>query len=834
MSFEETDKPGGRKPLLHTVSRGFASSLALPKAQKEKVQKIVDDLSTAISKNIRRAGLIANVHFTRLLESEGKPPLSKTVPKAVGKQKTSTEKKAGTKATAKKKWVSESLQWKEDTFWRQLLLLEGKEPSHCDEEVKKTWSIVSEDFANDPVVRASFDGQCLTYAAQSLKTAFFNNLWVPFYSRVRRCYRTVVAADERCASKESAIKVSIAVQNGLQDKEWSPAVAEFVTEVRGWLGIDPDDPVEVSERWLKGHLSAVMRANYEMQKRFAAAGVRQMRLTPIFRVKKGHVRLDAKTIADIMLHVGATKKKTWKRGERSRRRRDEKKRAKAKMKAKKSKAKVEKAAIAKRKGMESIVEGDDDTFLSPDDYDRRRVCLSSFFKIPREGENANGERRRFFWTVTMTTDGVTAHFQCVRSVDWEAFVASQTGKTASKVAGKRAKTEERSRGAGDGDRVGEAVEVVEEDCGDGGTEEKQEEKPPAKGAKKRKEQPPKKLYPENVVTISVDPGRVNIVYVVVRGKDKDGQDIEKTYVLTAGRYYEVSGVRRMMRRIVKWQAHLELPKVLGPVVENESSREHKERRKRKSRRKLTPEELRKKKRGRKRSAKKRPEQTTTSPATRTVSEARGLRTTSVETARSYIRAYNRVSTAWWSEVTKRRYGRQRFHVFTGKRSAVDSFCAHLKKEVVKNHGEEARVVVVYGGAKFSPSGKGNLTVPTTAIFQAFTRTFDDVQIQDEFRTTLCCPTCHTAQHKVWRVEGDPHVHHGPRFSPSKEGQPAKKQVRGSLFCPKCCDLRSRDKKAAENIGNVWRHVHVLGNDLPPPAFRRSTQLSAWRSMRSAS
>jgi hypothetical protein len=747
-----------KKHCLHTVSCGFASSLALSKSQKDRTRGIVNNLSLAVSKVNRRGSLIVAAHFTRLLSSAELLPLSTPTLKQQTTKNVENKKKCeGGSHTPTKKWVAESLQWKEDTFWRQILLLEGNEPSHCDEEVKKTWKIISKDFTNDPVVRASFDGQCITYAAQALKTAFFNNLWVPFYARVRRLYRIVVPADRRCPTKESTIRVSIAVQKGLQGKEWSPEVARFVIEVRSWLGIAPDDPVEVTESWLKGQLSSVMRANYEMQKRFHGAGVRQMRLTPVFRVKRGHVRLDANTIADILLHIGATKKKTWKHGETAKRRREEKRRRKAK-------AAKKKHAKKKRKLKTCFRDDGGDTFLSTDDYERRRACLSSFFKIPREGKASCGERRRFFWTLTMTTDGVTAHFQCVRSGDWEAFVASQTRKTASKMDGKKKK----KKNADDECVDGEAGRADKE--GDEEVEEEKPKRPPKVKVSACGDAEKRILYPANVVTIAIDPGRVNIVYVVVRGKGQDGKDTESTYCLTAGRYYETSGIRRGMRRIAKWQAHLKLPDVFNPVFKREEE--------------VTTTPKRQKKQRRKRNTK----QSKKAPP-RTFGETRGLRTTSLDDVSSYIKAFNTVSSAWWLEASKRRYGRLRFQAMMGKRKVVDAFCAHLKEQVLRHHGHNARIVVVYGGATFSPSGKGNLTVPTTAIFKAFKRAFDDVQVQDEFRTTLCCPECHTAQHKVWKIEGDPDVHHGPRFVPSKEGSPVKTQIRGSLFCPKCSDLR---------------------------------------------
>ena len=50
--------------------------------------------------------------------------------------------------------------------------------------------------------------------------------------------------------------------------------------------------------------------------------------------------------------------------------------------------------------------------------------------------------------------------------------------------------------------------------------------------------------------------------------------------------------------------------------------------------------------------------------------------------------------------------------------------------------------MVWGSAKFSPSGKGNLSVPTSSMFQVACRHFAGrVHLGDEFATSQTCPEC---------------------------------------------------------------------------------------------
>ncbi len=64
------------------------------------------------------------------------------------------------------------------------------------------------------------------------------------------------------------------------------------------------------------------------------------------------------------------------------------------------------------------------------------------------------------------------------------------------------------------------------------------------------------------------------------------------------------------------------------------------------------------------------------------------------------------------------------------------------KEKPANDGKPVKQdpVIAYGAAKFAPSGKGELSVPTTSIFRRCTKHFRVVLV-DEHMTSQVCHRC---------------------------------------------------------------------------------------------
>jgi len=193
---------------------------------------------------------------------------------------------------------------------------------------------------------------------------------------------------------------------------------------------------------------------------------------------------------------------------------------------------------------------------------------------------------------------------------------------------------------------------------------------------------------------------------------------------------------------------------------------------------------------------------------------------------NYATEYDAIHDQWWDEKSKNRHTRLKLRSIF-KRSVVDTFCIDLYRDAWLRSGPDAEIVVVYGAATFSPSGKGNLTVPTTGIYKAFKRAFPVVELQEEFRTTLNCHKCHTTTENVWeRCAATLQVNdesvklalkgvlkHGIKMPKACH------KVRGLRFCPNCVKYLNRDMNGSINIGNVWRSVHIEGQGIPK-AFDR--------------
>jgi len=80
----------------------------------------------------------------------------------------------------------------------------------------------------------------------------------------------------------------------------------------------------------------------------------------------------------------------------------------------------------------------------------------------------------------------------------------------------------------------------------------------------------------------------------------------------------------------------------------------------------------------------------------------------------------------WKEYLKKRWRRQRFRLYGGKKRIFAKFLNTL--------GPSDDVVLAFGAAKFAPGGKGEVSVPTTRAFKECNFRFD-IEVVDEFRTS---------------------------------------------------------------------------------------------------
>ena len=105
----------------------------------------------------------------------------------------------------------------------------------------------------------------------------------------------------------------------------------------------------------------------------------------------------------------------------------------------------------------------------------------------------------------------------------------------------------------------------------------------------------------------------------------------------------------------------------------------------------------------------------------------------------------------WSVRTVGSRCRDRFTTFIRKNSVLDRFFSNLGKTIDPESGKMIFVgpkpVVVYGAATIHPNGKGELSVPVKYVHKVCTRHFHTTYA-NEYLTTKVCNTCHMRLHPV--------------------------------------------------------------------------------------
>lgn len=152
---------------------------------------------------------------------------------------------------------------------------------------------------------------------------------------------------------------------------------------------------------------------------------------------------------------------------------------------------------------------------------------------------------------------------------------------------------------------------------------------------------------------------------------------------------------------------------------------------------------------------------------------------SVKKHHIYIETYLNVKDSLWEEYMKPRWSRQRFRLHCGKKRVFARFFNSIDR-----FDTTREVKLAYGSAKFNPSGKGELSVPTTRVFKECVYHFSskNIKLVDEFLTTKIHCETNTVLEKV-NLKG------------------AKDSLRGLLWCnsPTVSKFVSRDRNAALNI-----------------------------------
>ena len=271
----------------------------------------------------------------------------------------------------------------------------------------------------------------------------------------------------------------------------------------------------------------------------------------------------------------------------------------------------------------------------------------------------------------------------------------------------------------------------------------------------------------------------------------------------------------------------------------------------------------------------------------TVLSKNTTRTGDSATMASYLRAMTSTWDAAFAFAGSKKSRGVKLRLFAGKQRAQARFFDRVHRALVAHFGREEadKALMVWGCAKVSPSGKGNLTVPTQGIAAVAAR-YWRIMSGDEYRTSSACSKagCHHDLHEVrvalesvkvvvrtvagrkfaWQVRhgfvrGRHHKRllkrhlsgkgyaearlarvkirkkwvingHGGETAEEKAEKAAARRaagmldsryIRGLRFCQGCEKLEDRDNLACDNIGTIF--VCKCNRVAVPHAFDRAIQ-----------
>jgi len=330
------------------------------------------------------------------------------------------------------------------------------------------------------------------------------------------------------------------------------------------------------------------------------------------------------------------------------------------------------------------------------------------------------------------------------------------------------------------------------------------------------------------VLLSVDVGRVNLVFVHVI---VDGQPLMEqrangtlrrvTFKMTAAQYYTASGIRRRRRIMLGRRKTMKLDR-----LDHELSK-------------------------------------TT------------LRSSDVSDVLAYLRTFKAQRSVSWRWALHKKTRQDKLRARAGKARTIHRFFSHIKTVIQLKVPDlqSSQVTVAWGNAKVSPTGRGNVAVPTGGVGKAACLRFKGaVHQSDEYRSSRCCPRkeCqHQEMHAARAVAKrecclriryprrsmSSNIRQGFVTSGTNSKRMAKRagakercrdcyehqlralqttlvtrwhivgyegdkrrrddeaetrHLRGLRFCQGCQKYMDRDCVGAENIGTIWLQDNVLG------------------------
>lgn len=303
----------------------------------------------------------------------------------------------------------------------------------------------------------------------------------------------------------------------------------------------------------------------------------------------------------------------------------------------------------------------------------------------------------------------------------------------------------------------------------------------------------------DVAVAGLDPGRSCLARVAYVFTDKDGVLRYKSWGLSRGHYYEKSGIMSAERRKAKQWACMKsgFTTLAGATL-------------------------------------------------KAVDEAEIL---------EYLRLASEISDAWWALALLRRESRDALGAYMGKRRVLDCFFAKIHR-YFRKEGKQVEIAYGEAGLTMSPTGKGEVAVPTGGTYKAAIREFGKERVKptdesystktswesgavkglvymradrtlghtDEDRPPVVpenersavTQLIHDITEKRRSTRGGVSGARGP-FKP-RDGQLRYPEVRGLRFCNETRKYVDRDLTAAMTIARL-RVMEILGLGRPAPFAR---------------
>ena len=687
---------------------------AMTVAQYEAFSDHVESFVNIISRMTRRATLALSYHMTRLVR-EGRP-----LP---------------------------DLYDQKDTYWRNWLRLgtympepdgvrvvddhlgDGRACTSLERSLERMLPVLDRVYAADTAdfraaQPAHFD-QVLTYAAHTLETIVCNNAWVPLWARLKRLtglrireWRNTVPAD----FKLYADRVMTAIRSAdPQIAGWPPVVVAWVGDIRSRLRAMPDEPLFDNHGKKKMAFREVFGFNYWMQCQFRSLDVKCMRLMPVTSVGRMHVRLDTRILLHLFHDALGGDHASFRQ-------------IRGLSKAYTDVSEQNCGAAA-----------DPDTFMLPSairEPDRKKCTLAEW-DVHVAAMAARDAEVELVKQSTTYLD-LRAKYDALH--DAERALISGFFPGAPKRAGWKFSGSVATDGVSVSLQYSRKVRCAVY---------KKAKAKPKKGRLKKKKADPPPVSPGaepdddaeeqpltvpgmdhemstivgDTVVLGLDPGRSNLaaisyVYINLTGKHKTGKRKKKSWTLSRGEYQTKSGIIEVQKRKLRMLEELE-------------------------------------------------------PSFATLAlPGSCLSACHEDEIFAYCTAYREFSEAWWSVALRRVNSRLNMQLYMGKRRVLDGFFSRVKRGVMAHMKAEfphvTKIDLAYGeaGLTMSPTGRGEVAVPTGGTFKACKRVFTGpdckVTVVDESFTTKVSSDTGRTKELVYRclaADGTVIVGHCPGKDP---------------------------------------------------------------------